>query len=121
MRACAGATGAALGHDVEESVSDHQTEMFDAVSAKGWRETPSGMAHWLGTGPAGRTCRECEFFKWHGRYASSGGSHTKGELKPAKCKKYKDLMRQWGDPLKHHLRACKYFEETASPPNAVVR
>ncbi len=102
-------------------MSDHQTEIFDATSAKGWRDTPAGMAHWLGTGPANRTCRECKFFEWSGRYASKGGYHTTGELKPAKCQKFKLLMRQWGPPIKHNLLACKHFEEAGSAPSAVTR
>ncbi len=102
-------------------MTDHQTEMFDATAAKGWRETPAGMAHWVGTGPANRTCRECKFFKWGGRYASKGGYHTTGELKPAKCQKYKTLMRREGPPIKHNLLACKYFEEDGSAPSAVTR
>lgn len=45
-------------------MSDHQTEMFDPISAKGWRETPPGMAHWLGAigsyrPVARKICGEC--------------------------------------------------------------
>lgn len=73
------------------------------------KETPSGMAYWAGTGPSGRTCRECEKFKADGYNAAS-------LLKTAKCAKYTELSLREGMKIPHDSKACKYFEASESPP-----
>ncbi len=74
------------------------TTLFDEVSERGFRETPRGMAHWAGTGPLLKKCRDCAFFP---------------EKKPNKgaCDKYAQMMRKKGPTFNGYVAACKYFEK----------
>lgn len=93
-----------MSKDVPLTVLDQQ---FQAMV----KETPSGMAYWAGTGPQGRTCRECVMYKADGYNASN-------LLKPAKCRKYTELSHREGKSFPHDSKACKYFEANESPPPA---
>jgi len=80
-------------------------------------DTHAGQAHFAGTGPADKTCRECRF--WFSKpylYYSSG--HMKGQtLKPVACSKYKKMMGgREGARVPHHAKACRYFEPSSNPP-----
>lgn len=86
------------------------------------RRTPSGMAHWSGSGPEGVTCREC--LHWNNCGVQSGyyakGGKRGGVLKPRRCRKYKSMMQgRQGDAVPHETAACKYFEKNATPPSIV--
>lgn len=84
------------------------------------RSTAPGMAHFAGTGPNGRTCREC--LSWTGCGGESGyyakkGRHG-GALKPRACDKYREMMQDdVGPGVPHNTHACKYFSENATPPS----
>lgn len=78
------------------------------------RNTPSGMAHWAGTGPKGRTCRECLYFG--GPPGSKPEYNTHGLLKKAKCLQYTTLSHRDGRPIPHDSAACKFFHENDKPP-----
>lgn len=82
------------------------------------RATYPGMAHFAGTGPKGKTCRECVFWTNCGllvKYYSKSGMYG-GTIKPLACAKYKELMRgEIGPAVPHDASACKYFAETATP------
>lgn len=100
------------------------TQMFDGASERGIRETPDGMAHWKGTGPDGRTCRECVQYnlaKTPKRYTASSAHHGIGELMPVGCRKWRALMpksvKKW-PKLHHRMAACKHFELNAAAPKA---
>ena len=86
--------------------------------AAGVAQTAPGMAFIAGSGPSGMTCHKCSFW---GRgdepeYFAIGGNHA-GEIKPARCAKYRQLTAgQDGPPVEHWERACKYFEANPSPP-----
>jgi len=71
--------------------------------------TPPGMAFWAGTGPAGRTCRECSFYQFNG-YKSKKGGITGGVLKLGICNKYLSMMLRAGSKVPHETPSCKYFE-----------
>lgn len=74
------------------------------------RDTPPGMAHWMGTGPAGKTCRECTFF-------DADGHDAAGMLKAARCKKHTALMNgRQGPKIKHANASCRFFHENLNPP-----
>ncbi len=77
------------------------------------KNTPSGMAYWAGTGPPGRTCRECRHF---GQKKGDIGYNTHGLLKNAKCAQYLSLSLRDGRAIPHDSKACKFFEESVSPP-----
>lgn len=104
-----------------ESISRHLTSMFDQTAEDGVRETPPGMAHWAGTGPSGKSCRECGHWKTRGRYASAANRHAAGELKPSPCGKYESLMQQKGPPIEHWRRACRHFEPRSKVLSPVQR
>jgi hypothetical protein len=75
------------------------------------KATPDGMAHWAGSGPDNRSCRECNFFEGRDYYANGGG------LKPAPCRKYQMLRNgRRGGRIPWYTKACKYFEENPYPP-----
>jgi hypothetical protein len=67
--------------------------------------TFKGMAHFAGTGPEGKTCRECEHWQWNSRRSESGAPQ------PASCAKWKQLMGSPRDgmAIPHSAKACKYF------------
>lgn len=52
-----------------------------------------GMAYFAGTGPIGKTCGKCEFFK------------------NRKCQMFFTLIKTTGDNIKGSFKACKYFEQ----------
>jgi hypothetical protein len=66
------------------------------------RCTPAGMAHWVGTGPVGATCKGCAFFRdiprdngrtWHNR-----------------CKQYRALTGEIGGGIPRDTPACRHFQ-----------
>lgn len=77
--------------------------------------THKGMAFWAGTGPAGKTCRECRHWSNEGDWHALGGVHG-GKLKPAQCSKYTSMMMgRAGGKVPHGAMACKYFEADEKP------
>lgn len=87
--------------------SQHLTEP-NADLAEKRRRTPAGMAFWAGTGPANKTCRECELWKYEPRDGYMSGS---GLLKESPCEKYARMMNILAGPkLPYYTPSCKYFE-----------
>jgi hypothetical protein len=97
----------------KDAISDHLTE---APHDRAARATHPGMAHFAGTGPHGKTCRECSFWA-HTQYdyRSKNGKYA-GEIKPASCKKFRALMHEEGPQIPHMAAACKYFEQNEAVP-----
>jgi hypothetical protein len=80
--------------------------------------TYPGQAHWAGTGPRGRTCRECMLWNvgdGRGDYADFGG------IKPRRCAKFQILTMRRGQPIPHYAPACRHFEINPDPPHKFVR
>ena len=79
--------------------------------------THKGMAHFAGTGPKGRTCREC--INWlGGDYYRSGGRL----LKPASCAEFKRRMNgKEGPKVPHNASACNCFAPSENPPKIAGR
>lgn len=96
-----------------------QTQMFDPVSEAGMKTTPPGMAHWSGTGPDGKTCRECAHYTNEGRYTATSKGHATGQLKPGRCLKYQSLTKRKGAKFPFIKLACKHFQQHPNPPVAV--
>ena len=100
-------------------MTDHLTQptMANPNIAEWSKNTHAGQAHWAGSGPEGRTCRECNFYKTAGHYANSGKRPR--QLKDARCNKFRQLMgKKSGAPIPHHAKACRFFDENPSPPAA---
>lgn len=96
----------------------HLTKPDPALEEKR-RRTQPGMAHWAGSGPPRRTCRECKH--WSGCGSERGYYARKGmyggTIKPRSCEKHRDLMQgNVGPGVPHDTAACKYFEDDGNAP-----
>lgn len=96
----------------------HLTEP-DQKIAEYRRSTVPGMAHWSGSGPTGKTCRECAFWTGcglHSGYYAKGGKH-RGRIKPRSCQKYRDLMQgNVGPSIEADTKSCRYFSLAEKVP-----
>ncbi len=77
----------------------HLASIFEPEVERAWRETPSGMAHWAGSGPVGTKCMDCQ----HLDLAKDS------KTEKARCRKYATLMRRPGKKFSKRAAACKYF------------
>jgi hypothetical protein len=74
------------------------------------KNTWAGMAHFAGTGPPGKTCRECEHW-------AHAGYNANGTIMRAACEKFQKMMpAAKQQPFPHYLRACKYFVSNPRAP-----
>ena len=97
----------------KDHIQDHLTEApVDQLA----RASYPGMAHFAGTGPRGKTCRECTFWA-HGPhdYRAKNGKY-RGAIEPAVCKKYKQITLQEGSRVPDEAMACRWFEQNENPP-----
>jgi len=102
----------------KDALSDKLTSApADAMA----RATHPGQAHFAGTGPRGKTCRECTMWA-HVKddYRAKGGKY-RGLIKPAICSKYKQLMREEGPAIPEDAMSCKYFEQNDRPPERFAK
>jgi hypothetical protein len=75
-----------------------------------WQTKP-GQAHWAGTGPEDKRCRECRYFDHRER------RYTDGTLMPAPCAMYRRLTNgTQGNSIPHDAYSCKYFEAAEVVP-----
>lgn len=70
------------------------------------KETVAGMAHFAGTGPNGKTCKDCGFLKSKDRTKSSAFDRI-----VYNCLKFKELTRRNVELETPYASCCKYFEE----------
>lgn len=78
--------------------------------------TYAGQAHLAGTGPAGKTCRECEHFKGDGYNVGSGLP------RPGRCQKFMAMMNSAYPPkIPAAAAACKYFVPATEPMAPTAR
>ena len=98
--------------------NDHLTAP-NATLAEQVRASVPGMAHFALTGPAGRTCRECEH--WGAGGGRDGGYYADGQrlLKPRMCNKYRKLMllgRKNSPLIRYDTPSCRHFDEAVAIP-----
>lgn len=81
------------------------------------RNTYDGMAHWAGSGPPNKTCRQCR------EWANAGDYYVgRKTLKNAFCRRYRRMTQATvGGKIPHSAKACKYFEENETPPPIKAR
>jgi hypothetical protein len=76
------------------------TELYPEL-AELIKATPAGMAHWAGTGPTGKVCRDCA------AWVLIGNKRL--------CEKYKRMIGkdEWDEKkiIPSGTAACKYFEQ----------
>lgn len=94
----------------EDTVREHLTLGHGALE-RNIRKSFAGMAHFAGTGPDDKTCRECQFWR-------SEGWSAGGPLKAGACAKFRQMMQKPGPKVPHSASACKYFDENPMPPQA---
>jgi hypothetical protein len=71
--------------------------MIEAAALKRRIEaTPSGMAHWSGTGPPGTVCEQCSFYGFHTQHPNS-------------CYRYYLRVSEHGAPFPAETPSCKHF------------
>lgn len=93
---------------------EHLT-VIDPVLENQISKTPVGMAFWAGTGPQGKTCRECRFYVFNG-YKSARGSKG-GVLKNSPCQKFIALTNGIDThKIPYDTSSCKYFDQNPTPP-----
>lgn len=75
------------------------------------QQTHEGQAHFGGSGPLGRTCRECGFWQKTGSFTAKGGPRA------LSCRKFQDLLflTKAGPRVPHSAHACRFFSLTESP------
>lgn len=93
----------------------HLKSVFDERMTKLIRNTRPGMAHWSGSGPQGKSCRECIHFESQG-YFSASHRFTPGALKPGKCKRFKKMTGTAGAAFSGNTLCCRFFEENEKAP-----
>lgn len=85
----------------------------------GVERTHMGQAHIAGTGPEGRTCRECKYwYSWDVKERPyrpyRGGDDGLMHLEPSKCRY--SILNKAERRVPHHAQACRLFEQNDSPP-----
>lgn len=85
-----------------------------------FRGTHLGQAHVAGSGPAGKTCRECSFYgkglkNWPDYYA---GGELKNNLKQATCRN--PIPGKSNRKFPHYARACLLFEQREDVPAIII-
>ena len=96
------------------------------------RETYLGQAHIAGTGPEGRTCRECIYWRVFGKrrhgdsyveyvkepaYFGKKHAKTPNELKKQRCTR--PILNKANRLIPHHASSCRLFEAMDNPPPAI--
>lgn len=102
----------------KEALQDHLTPApVDDLA----RASYAGMAHFAGTGPAGKTCRECAFWA-HGPYdyRAKVGKY-RGLIEPATCNKYRRITTRTGSKVPDDAMACRYFEQNQAVPERFAK
>lgn len=91
----------------------------DAIEA-----TEIGMAHIAGTGPAGRTCRECIFWRKYDKelmtyvYPEHGSLKSGGQIKKAFCQRSGTHPHRL---ISHSNFACRLFVASDVEPPPATR
>ncbi len=96
----------------------HLTQPYDSDTQDRIKSTPAGMAHWAGSGPENKTCRECKFMLKHGNFSTNAKKNA-GRLKPVKCAKHESMMGGKGASFDPATSACRFFQQDPEPPSLV--
>jgi hypothetical protein len=74
-------------------------------------EVVPGQAHFSGTGPPGRACRQCA------HWAHEPGDYdSKGYIKPVRCRQFTALTNQLGAKVPAETPACRHYAPTDLAP-----
>lgn len=100
--------------------------LHDAGFEEAIKATFLGQAHIAGTGPKGKTCRECSLWFIMRRPEPEAPpqpappgyfgkkSQTPLELKRARCNQ--PIPHKANRRVPHHAKACRFFDQAENPP-----
>lgn len=91
--------------------------LYQTETDERFKTTHLGQAHLAGTGPKGKTCRECSFFGLKDAYGKSvsPGYYSKSNkrlgctLKPGQC--LNPIPGKSSKRFPHHAASCILFEQ----------
>jgi hypothetical protein len=81
-------------------------------------QTHIGMAHFAGTGPVDKTCRECVYWMKRGKWTKADLMIDGRVPEPSPCRRYRNLLNlpNRGLPaVPHDAAACKWFGQAERP------
>ena len=92
-----------------QNLTDSKTSLNQAITAP-------GMAHFAGSGPAGKFCGDCAFRGYHRirqeqKYNPKTDQWVDSAYRYGGCAKFKQLTGRNGPEIDNRLHACKYFEQ----------
>jgi hypothetical protein len=73
------------------------------------RATKSGQAHWAGTGPAGKTCGQCDHLGYWEQVRNSAGDNVYSRRRTG-CAKFFQLTGNHGAVIPPGAGACRHFQ-----------
>jgi hypothetical protein len=93
-------------HDIGKGeVSRHLTRAPGEYSID---DVHPGMASFVGTGPAGKTCGDCVHRGYHRTIVAQNNQSTR-TVKTNACAEFNRLTGKHGPVVKDYWPACKYF------------
>ncbi len=96
------------------NTKEHLTETNTSDLVKG---THVGMAYFAGTGPKGKTCRECAHWGATVRkHLYRNPVYSAPDLQHHECNKFTKMIGRAGGKVPHEAAACKYFKQSENPP-----
>src|SRR5262245_38293745 len=88
----------------------HMTQTHPPELVQQIRASEPGMAHWAGSGPAGKTCGECQHWNFWRQIRNASGAVICTEQHKG-CQKYQQLTNKKGPEISRQLPACRHFQE----------
>jgi hypothetical protein len=92
-------------------MNDHLTKIPGVPDAT---NAVPGMAHFAGTGPPGKLCENCAFWRYYRKTAEKWNpqqeAFTYRSRRHGGCEKYWKLAGRHGPAISGKNRCCKYFE-----------
>jgi len=83
----------------------HPPELIQQI-----RNTAPGMAHFAGSGPQGRCCRECKSWNYERSIRNRSGEVVRTERHKG-CQQFERLSGRRGPQINPQLLACRHFQE----------
>lgn len=73
-----------------------------------------GMAYFAGTGPDGKTCKDCEhrgYYRQSEKWSEERNCWVTNSYRVQKCAQFKSMTGRHGADVAADCRACKYFQQ----------
>jgi hypothetical protein len=89
--------------------SHHLTAGYTPEFVAMVRATKPGQAHWAGTGPAGKTCGQCDHLGYWAKVRNSAGDNVCSRRRTG-CAKFFQLTGNHGAVIPPAAGACRHFQ-----------